>query len=173
MIWYILTAISAIMFFGFVILGVVKFGLLDCYSAYGPKWQPDIHSKINWWTIVTFLSAALIVPVLLFGAEGNPYQFLGFLAPISLALVAATPDYKTNTFSMVLHQVGAIGSAILIILFVIAVPKLLWVVIALAVIACILGLIKKGTILFWLEMAMYLSTYIIVFIMLKGIPAAV
>lgn len=162
-IFYILTALSALMFFGFVILGVKKFGLLDCYSAYGPLWQPDAHSKLNPWQIVTILSALLIVPVTCQTGEGNPYQFLGFLAPVSLLLVGASPDYQTDTFANILHQAGAWSAVVFIVLYTIAIPKMLLVILSLVIVALALSLCGKGKLMFWAEMAMYLSTYIILF----------
>lgn len=169
MVWqYVLTAISFVLYFGFVILGVCKFGLLSCYSAYGPKWQPDRSSKINWWQIITCVTALLIVPVLLECSEGNPYQFLGFLAPASLLLVGATPDYQTNNFSMILHQIGAWSAVVFITAYSILIPNLWWVVAILVAISIVLGIIKKGTFMFWAEMAMYLSTFIIVFLLIGG-----
>ena len=159
---YIIIAISALMLFGFVALGVVKFGWLSCYSAYGPKWH-EFYPKLNVWSVVTALSALLMVPVLLEQSAGNPWQFLGFLAPVSLTLVAASPNYQEGGFYNAIHQIGAWGGVLFIVLYTIFVNlKMLWVIIPLAAIAAVLGLWwKKGTLMFWGEMAVYLSTYII------------
>lgn len=162
MIWYILTALSAVLFFGFVILGITKYGLLSCYSAYGPLWHRG-YSKINWWQIITILSALLLVPVLLERKEGDPYQFLGFLAPISLTLVGISPGYQNSTFENIIHQTGAWSAILFIILYMLIVPSLLWIIGVYLVIALIIGLVLKGTLMFWGEMAMYLSTYTILF----------
>ena len=162
---YIIIAISALMLFGFVALGVVKFGWLSCYSAYGPKWH-EFYPKLNVWSVVTALSALLMVPVLLEQSAGNPWQFLGFLAPVSLTLVAASPDYQEGGFQNILHQVGAIGGALFILIYICIIPKLLWAVIPFACAAVSLGLKIKGTLLFWLEMAVYLSTYVILIVMI-------
>lgn len=159
----ILTLISAVLFFGFTVLCVLKFGLRSCYSAYAKCWQPEWHSKINWWQIVTIISALLIVPVIIFIGEGSIYQFFGFLAPASLLLVGASPEYATDKFQNILHQLGAWGAVVFIIAFSIAIPHLLWVIAILMTIALIIGLVVKGTLMFWAEMAMYLSTYIILF----------
>ena len=93
---YLLYA-SAMLFFGFVILGGIKYGLLDCYSAYAAKWQ-EFYPKLNIWSVVTFISAFLMMPVILEQSKDNPWQFLGFLAPVSLFFVAGSPRYASETF---------------------------------------------------------------------------
>ena len=164
----ILAGLSAVLFFGFVILSVRKFGLLSCFSAYAPKWK-ETCPKFNWWTLVTILSAALLIPVLLEQSEGNPLQFTGFLAPLSLFLVGVTPDYQTNKLQNIGHQIGAWSAVVLIIVYIIVVPKMLVVVIVLVVVGLLLSLAKKDTVMFWLEMAMYLSLYIVLANMLHVI----
>jgi len=158
---YIIIAISALMLFGFVALGVVKFGWLSCYSAYGPKWH-EFYPKLNVWSVVTLLSAWLMIPVLLECSSDNPWQFLGFLAPVFLSLVAASPNYQEGGFANVIHQIGAIGGAGLILAYIFIIPKLAYAVVPFAIAALILGIVKKGTMLFWLEMAVYLSTYVLI-----------
>lgn len=154
---------SAVLLFGFVALGIKVFGLLSCYSAYGPLWgeKCKIPGGANIWSIVTILSALLMVPVLLDCGENNPYQFLGFLAPVFLTLVGITPNYQTNKLANVLHQIGAWGSVLLIVAYCLLIPKIIWPVIALAVTGLIIGLIIRGTLLLWLEMAVYMSIYVI------------
>lgn len=159
----VLLSLSAIMFFGFVALNVCKFGLLDCYSAYGVKWRKEPH-QLNWWIIVTVLSALLIVPVLLDNSEGSLWQFTGFLAPISLVLVGNTPDYKENKVSFWLHQIGAWGAVVMILLYIIMIPKLIWIVTICIGVALILTWIfgwKYWTM--FLEMGMYAAIYSVLF----------
>ena len=166
MIWqYIFAGISALMFFGFVILGVIKFKLLSCYSAYAPKWG-QFYPKLNIWSLITALSAFLMVPVLVEQGAGNTLQFLGFLGPISLFSVAASPNYQTSTFDNIIHQLGAWGAVVFITLYSLLIVKMIWVILALIAISIVLGIWKKGTWMFWGEMAMYLSIYIILFIII-------
>ena len=163
----ILIYISALMLFEFVILGCIKYGLLDCYSAYASKWH-EFYSKLNIWSMVTALSAFLMIPVLLEQSSGNPWQFLGFLAPVSLTLVAASPEYATDKFQWWMHQIGAWGAVAFILAYIIMIPKLLWAVIPLALAALGNSLLKKGTWMFWFEMATYISTYAAIIFMLTA-----
>lgn len=168
MVWqYILTTLSALSLFGFATLCVCKYGWKTCYSAYGRLWD---SGDINIWSLVTILSAFMVVPALLEASDNNPYQFLGFLAPVSLLLVGATPYYMTDKTQAIIHPIGAISAAVFITLYSILIPHLLWIVVSIIAIAVLVGYIQKTkgmkTMLFWLEMAMYMSTYVILFIII-------
>ena len=168
MIWqYILLSVSAVLFFGFVVLCVKKFGLLSCYSAYGAKWMPEYASQINWWSMVTIGSALLLVPVLLEGSEDSMFQFTGFLAPVFITLVGATPNYQENKQAFWTHQIGAWGTVLFVSVYAFVIPHLLWIILALLVVMLVVSLFTgiKQTWMFWAEMAMYISTYLILFIM--------
>lgn len=168
MVWqYILTIISAVLLFGFAALCVYKFGWKTCYSAYGKFWD---KGDINTWSLVTILSAFIIVPAILEASNNSPYQFVGFLAPVSLLLVGATPNYATDKTQAIIHPIGALSAVVFIVLYSILVPHLLWIVLSIVAIAALVGYIQRingrKTIIFWLEMAMYMSTYVILFIII-------
>lgn len=160
---YVLLIISAVLFFGFVLLNTVKFGLLDCYSAYGEKWQRQPH-ELNWWTVVTVLSALLMIPVLLQNSEGQPWQAIGFLAPISLVLVGNTPNYKENKTAWWLHQIGAWGAVALIVAYILLIPGALWITcVTMAVALAITCIFGWQYITLFLELGMYAAIYAVLF----------
>lgn len=162
---YILTTVSAVMLIGFMIISMCKFGLKSCYSAYGALWG-EWGDGINEWSFITFLSAALMIPVLLEAAEGNPWQFLGFLAPASLFFVAFSPNYKTDKLANTLHQCGAWCSVLFIISYLILIPHLAWVIIPFSAIAGIMSLIYKESRMLWFEIAGYASAYAAMYMMI-------
>ena len=161
---YILTILSAVMLFGFMGIGVKKYGLLSCYSAYGPLWD-KWHPKLNIWSVITFISAALMVPALLEVSVFSAWQFLGFLAPVSLFWVAASPNYQTDKFANIMHQCGAWGAVVAAISYIVIISQLWgitliwWIVAGLALAAVVLGLVFKGTLMLWGEIAVYSSIY--------------
>lgn len=166
---YVLLSLSAIIFFVFVYLGVKKFGLLSCYSAYASKWAPPYASQLNPWQIVTAVSAFLLMPVLIQQSINNPWQFFGFLAPVGIGMVAASPEYATDKFQNVIHQIGAWSTVLFIILYTAFIqPKMLWIIGILLVLSVVMWLWKKNW-MFWGEMAMYVATYIILFLMVGGV----
>lgn len=158
---FILIILSASLFFGFVIFNIIKFGLLNCYSAYGEKWQNK--SNVNIWSIITILSALLIIPVLLEQSENSTLQFTGFLAPVSLVLVGITPEYNKKKLDWWLHQIGAWSAVLMIVLYVIFIPHLLWIVIVCLLVAitvtCIFG---WNYITLFSELGIYAAIYAVV-----------
>ena len=160
----ICTLLSMILFFGFNIVGLKKFGLLNCYSAYGEKWAPISPANLNIWSLITIAAALLLIPPMLASAAGNPLQFVAFFAPLYLILVGLTPDYKETNKKNAIHPIGAWGcvTGILIWLFLIVQQ---WVVILPVFI--LMMVIGFGTrtfeenYLYYLEMGMYLATYLV------------
>lgn len=161
---YILTAISCVLFFGFVIYGVCKFGLKDCYSAYGPEWHKK-YPKFNIWTLITFITPMMIMPALFESSAGSVWQFTAFLCLFPMAFVAFTPDYQKGGMAGRLHSISAAMSAVFSILFTIFVaPQLIWFLVGYALAATILTFIfGKKNWLFWFEMAAYASLYTVLF----------
>lgn len=171
MIWqYILTALSCAMFFGFVVLCVRKFGLLSCYSAYGPLWAQVTPSAgmLNIWSAVTLVTAFMLVPVLLENSEHSPWQFTGFLCPALILFVAATPDYATNKLAGTVHLVCALAGAILSIAYILLVtPRLWWVILVYVLIATACTVIYgKWSWDFWFEMAAFAGIYTTAFLII-------
>ena len=171
MLWqYILTTLSAILFFGFVIISVRKFGLLDCYSAYGPAWgtlTPGIKG-FNIWSLVTVLSAFLLVPVSVGVADGSPWQFAGFLCPVLILFVGLTPDYKEDKMAGIIHLVCATLGAVLAIVYILCVFPHLWWLLVLYVVLAVIFTLATGIRFwcFWFEMAAYAGIYTTVFLMI-------
>ena len=156
----ILVIISCILFFGFVALSCYKFGLLDCYSAYGTQWDTiKENSNLNWWTMVTIASALLMVPVLLEKSDGSNLQFTGFLAPVALVLVGITPQYNIDKFQWWLHQLGAWLAVLFVVLYMIFIGKsFIWMVIFVTI-AGGLTIWKSTHWMLWFETAIYACIY--------------
>lgn len=168
MIWhYILAGSSATLFTAFVILCVAKFGLLSCYSAYGPRFQKP--SSFNLWTVVTGLTAVLLMPVMLDCSAGSAWQFTGFLCTVLLVFVALTPDYATIPLAEKVHLICAIGSAIWAIAYIFCVaPSFWWVPVAWVTLATIASFVTgfRQYWDFWYEMAAFYSIFTTAFILI-------
>jgi len=158
----ILTLISLSLFAGFVIFCVCKFGLKDCYSAYGPIWR-DLHPRFNVWSAVTTLSALILVPALLDASDGSAWQFTGFFCPALIAIVGLTPDYDKYDFVLRVHSVCAkLGALYSILYILLTATAYWWTLVAYIVLATVMTLIKgKWSWVFWFEMAAYASIYTI------------
>ena len=153
---------------GFSALSVRRFGWRKSYSAFAPKWTEavPIHNA-HLWSIVTVAVAFLLCPALLERGAGNPWQFLGFFAPVYLFVVSFTPEYQTDGKQRKIHVYGAISCAAVSLLWIIFVTHLWWVVLiaffAAWVAAYCTDTLGKSNI-FWCEMAFFAATYAAVFI---------
>lgn len=72
--------ISMAMFITFNIVGIIIFGMKDCYSAYGREWEKfKKPNGLNIWSVVTIITSLLLIPPCLEASEGETLQFFCFL----------------------------------------------------------------------------------------------
>ena len=159
-------ALSAIMLFGFIGLGVLRFGLLGSYSAYSSKWGAAVPmNNMNLWTIVTLVAAFLLCPALLELGAASPLQFLGFLTPVYLIVVSLTPDWQTDRTQYVVHMVFAalcFAGGLAWMLLVMRGFGILCGVAAFILALALLSGTQRSSAVFWTEMFMFASVYLAV-----------
>lgn len=165
----IFTVISTLLLFGFIFAGIARFGLLPSYSDYAPFWGKAVPiNNMNLWSIVTLVSAFMFCPVLLELGTGSPYQFLGFMVPLYLMIVALTPKWKTDYTQSVVHFIFAGLCAVAGLLWlgvVMHTMKIFAIVTAfILTLAMFSGSLRTSTV-FWLEMIMFLSVYVTALLM--------
>ena len=159
------TVASLAIFAGFVALGIRRFGMLRSYSAYSPEWDKAVPMRgAHLWSIVTFVAAfLLIIPMVERGAD-NPWQFLGFAAPIYLIVVAAFPlTEEQDTRRYRIHCIAAAACAVVAILWLALICGKGWLVlVSLLVMACAAFASRTITksYIFWLEMTAFTSVYV-------------
>lgn len=166
----ITTILALVIFVGFVAISVRKFGWLRSYSAYAAKWTEvaPINRHTHLWSIVTVIVALLLACGMLEQGEGHPLQFLGFFAPVYLAIVAFTPEYQDQPGDddkmrakrkrqRIIHYIGTILCAA-------ASVAWLWfagpqgTIFFSLIAAWLLGILTRsinGSLIFWAEMAMF------------------
>lgn len=163
MITNIITLFSCLLLFCFITLGIGKFGILSSYSSYSTKWKEICNFPLNVWSLVTFIAASMLIPILLNIGENNTLQFSGFFAPAYLMFVACTPNWESNKFEHIMHSTFADICAGMGLIFIIFVTHLWYVLIISLCIMLICALLTKTlkyAYIFWLEMIMFLSIYI-------------
>ena len=165
----ITTLASLALFGGFVGLSVHRFGWRRSYSAYAAKWHEAVPlaSNTHLWSIVTVVVALLLVPALLERGEGDPWQFLGFFAPMYLCFAAFTPEYETDKRQMKIHVIGTALCALVSVAWICFVAERWWTIpvwLLAAWLAAYATITVKKSWLFWLEMAMFGAAYTTIFI---------
>ena len=160
----VVTLISFVLLAGFIALSIVKIGKLSCWSKYGAEWAKiaPIHN-VNLWSAVNVVSALLIVPPMVQRGADNPLQFLGFFAPLFLLLVGFTPDYQDTKKKNAIHQVGAWGCVVMVMLWLILIRHLWFIVLPCFVLALVVMLGTRSEWKDWElfgECAMFASVYV-------------
>lgn len=138
----------------------IGIGIILCYTLFmifKNKHIPDSVSDTyyegagNWFTIVMFIAALLVIIGMLNMTEGSYLQFISFFTGAGMALVGAAPKFKTG--ERLTHYLGAgtllIGSQIWIIIFGNPLALLVWLSIPLWW--------KDKRKIFWIEMICLLS----------------
>ena len=101
-------------------------------------------------------------------AVGNPLQFLCFFAPLYLFLVGFTPNYQEDKKANIIHQIGAWGCVAMILVWLFIIVKKWVVLLPVFTLALVIGFgtrTIKESITYYLEMAMYISIYLILILM--------
>lgn len=158
--------LSTVILFSFISSGVIKFGLQNSYSGYSMKWGEAVPmNNMNLWSIVTFVAAFLLCPVLLELTAGSALQFLSFLTPIYLIITALTPGWYADKRVFRVHAIAALlcmcGSLIWMIAIMHAIKVVAVVAIFYMTIALLTGTWKTSYI-FWIEMWLFVSVYVTV-----------
>lgn len=169
------TLISLALFAGFVAIGIRKFGLLRSYSAYSPEWDKAVPMLgIHLWSLVTFFVAFFLMIPMIERGMGNPWQFLGFFAPLYLIIVAAFPlteekpdetekEKKERERRYRIHCISAAVCAIVSILWLALICHKGWLVLVSLLVfwcAAYATLSVKKSCTFWCEMAAFASVYV-------------
>ena len=160
---YFSTILGTILFFGFIIFNVFKFGILNSYSAYSTKWR-EIFPKwnINLWSLVTIISAFLVMPQLIQTGINSHFQFLGFFMPVYLIAVGLTPNWESNKKEHILHSIFALLCAVAAVIWIYLFKACYVHALIVFILTLIASLISKTTIkayCFWLEMLIFLITF--------------
>ena len=160
---------SFVLLFGFIGLGIHHFGLLPSYSSYASKWHEvkSLPMGMHLWSVITIVAAMILLPAMVDLGEGNGLQFLGFFAPIYLMIVGLTPDYETILGERKLHIWGATICAICTVIWIAFVARHWDVLLACGFISFAGALATqtyKKSLIFWGEMALFLSAYVTAFL---------
>lgn len=160
--------LSLAIFAGFTALSVRKFGWQKLYSSYSSLWPEavPIHNA-NLWSIVTVISALLLVPAMVERGEGNALQFIGFFAPMYLAVCGLTPTWETEYEARFIHLLGVAICTLATLFWIFYVCRLWWVLLIAVVLAGVAAYFTKTwkkSWVFWAEMAGFAAVYVSIFI---------
>jgi hypothetical protein len=164
-----LIGVSAILFYTYLIaICILNRGIPTSISKswYLLKDRSTLLSSI--FSLWCFAIAFLQMPFLLQTAEGEWFQFSGWLTAGGLALVGAAPAFKGH--ERVIHRVGAGIAAVFSILYSICLG--LWFIVTLMTILCLCIVIDewltgKRSFIFWGEVCCFTSLFVVELISLS------
>ena len=171
--------VSLLILAAFIVLSVKRFGWRLSYSKYAKCWDEAVHiHNVNLWSAVTIVAAILLCFGTIEAGSGSNLQFLGFMAPVYLAVVAFTPRYegredddeadkRISRNQRITHYVGTAICAVTALLWLIlTLDSRWWLPIAsfsAAAAAAVCTKTVRKSYVFWLEMAMFAAVYAAVF----------
>lgn len=166
----IFSIISALFLFGFIIWGIVRFGLLPSYSCYSSKWDEAVPiNSGNLWSFVTIIAAFLVLPGMLEVCAVSAWQFIAFLVPIYLIVISLTPDWQTNETQYIVHMIFAIfciSGGLFWVLFIMRAFRVFAVTLILLATLGIFTRRLRSSALFWLELLLFICVYAVIFMVL-------
>lgn len=157
--------LAFIIYAGFVCMSIRLFGMQKSYSSFAPYWGSafPIHN-VNLWSAATVVTALLLIPAYIQVGEGTGFQFLGFLVPLYLCIVAFTPEYQTNKTQGIVHIIFTCLCAAGFLFYTVAILhvwKLLIFTTALMLYNALASKTLKSCLVFWLEEILLLAAIIL------------
>lgn len=161
---------GVVLLFVFVSAGIIRFGLLDSYSSYSPKWARAVPmNNTSLWDTITFIAGVFMLPAIFQLAPGCPWMFLGLLAPIYMMITALKPNWNTSRNAFLTHSfftlLGTLGTVIWGI-FVLHMVKVVTIMgVFYMTIALLTGTLKSSAV-FWAELWMFVTAYLSIIFLL-------
>lgn len=162
----IFAALYLLIFTGFLAYTIHKWYLPDCYSYMFYLWKGEGKQAV--WQIISSVSGILLGGSMAYACDpANWISFLCFVAPVALLGVTMFPNYLENKISRIGHTVSAGFCAVAALLWMIFIPKL-WIVgllslLLIIIVALVTETVRKS-IVWWLEMVLFLGTGLAAFI---------
>ena len=127
------------------------------------QWEGISDKLFFAFPLMMFLMAGMLMPAWIEMSEGNPFQFLSFLAAAGIIFVGAAPSFKRSDLENSVHQWSAYLAAAFAILWIVLVPHLWYIVaivLTLHIVVAICTKTVKTSYIYWLESVAFISTFI-------------
>ena len=112
--------------------------------------------------LMMYLTVGTLMPWWITLSEGSTFQFLSFLAPAALLFVGTSPAFKSSDLENKVHTISAYIAAAFALLWIILVTPYWYTVfigIGVTGIFSYITTTYKSSLIYWLEMVVFLSTY--------------
>ena len=153
--------VATVIYVAYNAICLALFGIPESLSNTYYLWKERCN-KGYLFCLMMYAVVAFMMPAWLTLSEGSTFQFLAFLAPISIAFVGTAPKFKDDKLEGNVHSVSAIIAAACSLAWVALVTPYWWMIVTwLEIIAMysILTSSYKTCLVYWLEQVAFGATF--------------
>ena len=153
--------VATIIYVVYNAIAIATFGVPESLSNTYYLWK-ERNGKGYLFCLMMYAVVALMMPAWLTLSEGSDFQFLAFLAPMSIAFVGTAPRFKNDKLEGNVHSISAVIAAACSLAWVALVTPYWWMIVTwLGIIAMysIFTSSYKTCLVYWLEQVAFLSTF--------------
>lgn len=148
-------------FIAYNTISVNNFGVPHSLSETYYLWKGKCNG--GWlFCVMMYLVVALMMPAWITMSEGSAFQFLAFLAPVSLLFVGTAPAFLSSDLENNVHTVSAILAAVFSLAWIVLVTPYWWVILVWAGVVALMAILTKTvktSYTYWLEMIAFGATF--------------
>ena len=153
--------VATIIYVVYNAIAIATFGVPESLSNTYYLWK-ERNGKGYLFCLMMYAVVALMMPAWLTLSEGSDFQFLAFLAPMSIAFVGTAPRFKNDKLEGNVHSISAVIAAACSLAWVALVTPYWWMIVTwLGIIAMysILTSSYKTCLVYWLEQVAFGATF--------------
>lgn len=158
--------VATIIYVVYNAIAIAIFGIPESLSNTYYLWK-ERNGKGWLFPLMMYAVVAFMMPAWLTLSEGSTFQFLAFLAPMSIAFVGTAPKFKDDKLEGNVHSISAVIAAACSLLWVALVTPY-WVAIPIYVVfegaKAFFSKTYKTCLVYWLEQVAFLSTFTVAII---------
>lgn len=142
-------------------IAIATFGVPESLSNTYYLWK-ERNGKGYLFCLMMYAVVGFMMPAWLTLSDGSDFQFLAFLAPMSIAFVGTAPKFKDDTLEGNVHSISAVIAAACSLAWVALVTPYWWVILiwlGYIAMAAILTSSYKQSYIYWLETVAFGATF--------------
>lgn len=153
--------VATVIYVAYNAICLALFGIPESLSNTYYLWK-EKNGKGYLFCLMMYAVVAFMMPAWLTLSEGSTFQFLAFLAPMSIAFVGTAPKFKDDKLEGNVHSISAVIAAACSLLWVALVTPFWWMILiwlGLIAMASILTSSYKTCLVYWLEQVAFGATF--------------
>ena len=153
--------VATVIYVAYNAICLALFGIPESLSNTYYLWK-DKNGKGYLFCLMMYAVVAFMMPAWLTLSEGSTFQFLAFLAPMSIAFVGTAPKFKDDKLEGNVHSISAVIAAACSLAWVALITPYWWMILiwlGLIAIASIFTSSYKTAYVYWLEQVAFGATF--------------